>query len=303
MNKKAFTLIELLVVIAIIAILAAILFPVFAQAKEAAKKTAAISNAKQVGTAFNIYVSDYDDQFPSANMTSAGSWATFGADYPNNWRSSAFATTADFQDRHGQFWANSIQPYMRNLQLLELQSSVSLVDVFTAGEPAQRARGKASLTMNGLLSYYSTTAVNEVSGTPLLWYGYGKQTYDGISFQNPYLRCSGATSGGCSFKPGQIPGGTSTSVFGHVRRSWTTPSLAVFTGGMIFTATDSSTKFRRLANPGTTGNTNRYDPYSAYNAAGAGTASISCRRPGETVYYWCLFRPDWDFTFSGWELI
>jgi prepilin-type N-terminal cleavage/methylation domain-containing protein len=64
MRKTAFTLIELLVVIAIIAILAAILFPVFAQAKEAAKKTAALSQLKQIGTAVQIYLSDYDDTFP-----------------------------------------------------------------------------------------------------------------------------------------------------------------------------------------------------------------------------------------------
>jgi prepilin-type N-terminal cleavage/methylation domain-containing protein len=62
--KKAFTLIELLVVIAIIAILAAILFPVFAQAKFAAKRTADLSNAKQIGTALKIYLADYDDFMP-----------------------------------------------------------------------------------------------------------------------------------------------------------------------------------------------------------------------------------------------
>ena len=59
--KRAFTLIELLVVIAIIAILAAILFPVFAQAKLAAKKTVDISNLKQIGLAENMYENDYDD--------------------------------------------------------------------------------------------------------------------------------------------------------------------------------------------------------------------------------------------------
>jgi prepilin-type N-terminal cleavage/methylation domain-containing protein len=63
--KRAFTLIELLVVIAIIAILAAILFPVFAQAKAAAKKTAALSNTKQLATASLMYASDFDDRFPS----------------------------------------------------------------------------------------------------------------------------------------------------------------------------------------------------------------------------------------------
>ena len=65
MKIKAFTLIELLVVIAIIAILAAILFPVFVQAKGAAKKTACVSNAKQMGLAFNLYANDYDDKLPS----------------------------------------------------------------------------------------------------------------------------------------------------------------------------------------------------------------------------------------------
>lgn len=62
--RKGFTLIELLVVIAIIAILAAILFPVFARAKEAAQRTACLSNARQVGVALSLYVGDNDGVFP-----------------------------------------------------------------------------------------------------------------------------------------------------------------------------------------------------------------------------------------------
>jgi prepilin-type N-terminal cleavage/methylation domain-containing protein len=64
MKQRAFTLIELLVVIAIIAILAAILFPVFAQAKAAAKKTAALSNIKQLGVASAMYLTDNDGVYP-----------------------------------------------------------------------------------------------------------------------------------------------------------------------------------------------------------------------------------------------
>ncbi len=70
MSRKAFTLIELLVVIAIIAILAAILFPVFAKAKVAAKQTQDISNLKNIDLGFQIYQADYDDTWPlwSAGM-------------------------------------------------------------------------------------------------------------------------------------------------------------------------------------------------------------------------------------------
>jgi len=63
--RRAFTLIELLVVIAIIAILAAILFPVFAQARDAARKTACLSNQKQIGLGMLMYVQDYDTTWPA----------------------------------------------------------------------------------------------------------------------------------------------------------------------------------------------------------------------------------------------
>jgi prepilin-type N-terminal cleavage/methylation domain-containing protein/prepilin-type processing-associated H-X9-DG protein len=63
-NRRAFTLIELLVVIAIIALLAAILFPVFAQAREKAREVTCLSDVRQVGTAIKMYVQDYDETFP-----------------------------------------------------------------------------------------------------------------------------------------------------------------------------------------------------------------------------------------------
>lgn len=88
-STKGFTLIELLVVIAIIAILAAILFPVFAQAKEAAKKTQCLSNVKQIGLGSMLYAGDYDDTLPetgwdgpcSSPTPSASGYYAVGDDY------------------------------------------------------------------------------------------------------------------------------------------------------------------------------------------------------------------------------
>lgn len=92
MKRKAFTLIELLVVIAIIAILAAILFPVFSQAKEAAKNTAMLNNLKQCGTSAHIYSTDYDDLLPATMQ----SHPTLPIDLG---------------------WQDISQPYMKNLDI------------------------------------------------------------------------------------------------------------------------------------------------------------------------------------------
>lgn len=92
MAKRGFTLIELLVVIAIIAILAAILFPVFAQARVAAKKTRAISDVKQLGTGWQMYAVDYDDR--AINVSSGGTQGVHRTD----------------------FWV-VMQPYVKNVEI------------------------------------------------------------------------------------------------------------------------------------------------------------------------------------------
>jgi prepilin-type N-terminal cleavage/methylation domain-containing protein/prepilin-type processing-associated H-X9-DG protein len=102
--KKAFTLIELLVVIAIIAILAAILFPVFAQAKEAAKKTSCLSNEKQLTLGILMYQNDYDDYFPYGTMA----WAFFYGQV----QGSANYWWGDAQ------WAPVTSPYLKNVGIL-----------------------------------------------------------------------------------------------------------------------------------------------------------------------------------------
>jgi len=90
MSKRGFTLIELLVVIAIIAILAAILFPVFARAREKARQSSCASNLKQIGLAGMMYAQDYDERFPMNHSGAQvnGRWVEWWSvlqPYVNNW--------------------------------------------------------------------------------------------------------------------------------------------------------------------------------------------------------------------------
>jgi prepilin-type N-terminal cleavage/methylation domain-containing protein/prepilin-type processing-associated H-X9-DG protein len=105
-NRRGFTLIELLVVIAIIAILAAILFPVFAQAREKARQAGCLSNQKQLGIAFLMYASDYDGGFP-APITNYG---TKNGAIPPTW-----VTGNPKQDNTTGIWVDDggIYPYVK----------------------------------------------------------------------------------------------------------------------------------------------------------------------------------------------
>ncbi len=110
-----FTLIELLVVIAIIAILAAILFPVFARAREQARKTVCLSNLKQIGLAALMYVQDYDEQFPwlmqdgRTNNESTG-YSTGLPTGPPLW-------SVDLNNKRGLFMEYAFESYVKNFGL------------------------------------------------------------------------------------------------------------------------------------------------------------------------------------------
>ena len=116
--KKGFTLIELLVVIAIIAILAAILFPVFAQAREKARATSCLSNCKQIGTALQLYVDDYDETVPCYAYNIARKDITGG----NEKVADGFYLQTSGTTTVGGYlpwtWIDSIYPYVKNPSML-----------------------------------------------------------------------------------------------------------------------------------------------------------------------------------------
>ena len=107
-KQKGFTLIELLVVIAIIAILAAILFPVFAQAREKARAISCLSNMKQLGTGMYMYVQDYDETYLLNNQSVPPPYY-------------AGLNSGQSGDRHG-VWAKILQPYLKNVQIFRCPS-------------------------------------------------------------------------------------------------------------------------------------------------------------------------------------
>jgi prepilin-type N-terminal cleavage/methylation domain-containing protein len=143
--RRAFTLIELLVVIAIIAILAAILFPVFAQAKSAAKKTVAVSNMKQISTSLTLYTTDSDDIYPrnddctlNSSLNSAFNTQAAGTN-PAPWcnGSQSFA----FRMNH-YTWQKWVLPYMKNVTIFEHPGRPKIDD-------RNNATGRAQWSGNG----------------------------------------------------------------------------------------------------------------------------------------------------------
>ncbi|HIE50716.1 MAG TPA: DUF1559 domain-containing protein [Armatimonadetes bacterium] len=146
-TRKGFTLIELLVVIAIIAILAAILFPVFARAREKARMSSCTSNLRQLGMACLMYAQDYDEMLPVGY--SGGNWCAVGAS-----------------------WRQRVVPYVKNTQIFVCPSRSDGVVRCPAGSPIPRLGtyginsyigevGSVGLTLAGLQQPAETFLLGE----------------------------------------------------------------------------------------------------------------------------------------------
>ncbi|MBC8102408.1 MAG: DUF1559 domain-containing protein [Cytophagales bacterium] len=175
-KSTGFTLIELLVVIAIIAILAAILFPVFAQAREKARQTACLSNMKQIGLALIQYVQDYD------GVTMPDKYENGGAigDVPN------FADPASYNPNPN--FLGSLLTYIKNNQVFACPS-------------AQDATGTAAPTATSIASYFGNAAVigceeSAISASAQTIYLQEAQVRYNFAYLRPKLIRSGANANG-----------------------------------------------------------------------------------------------------------
>lgn len=303
-SKVAFTLIELLVVIAIIAILAAILFPVFAQAKMAAKKTADLSNLKQLTLGVHSYLADHDDVFPLMLNTFPGR--------PNGWTGDEpQPIPADWdpmmpaQDvaMHRNYWMNATLPYIKSGALFATPDGQVAKPSFSVVERANKPVLRSTYTINGMLNSYAATGVNAPSQLILLWAGRGRRITEGYAHTNPWLVCPVSTEP-CVYVP--IRQGCRQTVNGEIsgtsRTLWggTTVSAFTYGQGQNMAFVDGSAKFRRLGGSVSPGLTDqRTDPYRSYAAtglAGRPLTSWYTESPGRCHSY--LFRPDYDFSFT-----
>jgi prepilin-type N-terminal cleavage/methylation domain-containing protein len=285
-RRGAFTLIELLVVIAIIAILAAILFPVFAQAREKARSASCLSNNKQMSMASLMYSQDYDETMPFAFGYYPGiGWMwNYYHNVPWNAACTNGACGPQWTNMMQGFWMNSTQPYTKNYQVFVCPSAAksNLIYSQASGAPAN---AKTSYAYNGLLHSATQASMIQPAQLPMITESNGKANFDGAGLMNPTLVCSNPNAG-CTYIPaGGSGNGATSGWFGF------SGPASVHGKGENWSYCDGHAKYKGLSvNVLDPGRTNfNYEPWAAYNADE--TPKFGWTN-GYHMYY---FRPDMQY--------
>ena len=187
-SQKGFTLIELLVVIAIIAVLAAILFPVFAQAREKARQATCLSNLKQLGAATMMYIQDYDEKYPLSAIKHTVLW---GDDPYIYWTSYHTVPPYDPNDGSLSLWGNSLLSYIKSKGIYTCPS---------ANTNDYLGYTSISYTYNGLMGNLSDAAAASHASLPLFWEGIGLGS-SSYAFSSPDLASGCVGTQTCDYKP------------------------------------------------------------------------------------------------------
>jgi prepilin-type N-terminal cleavage/methylation domain-containing protein len=256
--KSGFTLIELLVVIAIIAILAAILFPVFAQAKESAKNSALLSNTKQIGLANIMYMADYDDSFPliwqDSDPSGEGLWSWQGSvqSYMKNW---GILTTPKATPPSGEraYWQRL--QYFAGLPRIEAINTADTVfttnlGAVTGGQSVQsmgifgggggyglRPEGVGGVTQSGIENISDNVMISEAGSWDYLVGVYGSS--------NPFTFCGGDGVWGpvwSAFAGKNVYAGPTTLTRPKNGRNGVATDCLIPDGMTTYVATDGSAK-------------------------------------------------------------
>jgi prepilin-type N-terminal cleavage/methylation domain-containing protein/prepilin-type processing-associated H-X9-DG protein len=188
-HRRGFTLIELLVVIAIIAILAAILFPVFAQAREKARQASCLSNLKQMGLATVMYAQDYDETYPVYLMYATGQGPLPSPPPP-------YRAAVSGPECYAGLWCNLIYPYTKNKGVYKCPS----------GNPRTTNPYQKGCQDVDYASNIGTNIKNALNGTSTLKDGMGRNPTEVLSLA-------------------AVPDPAGTIIIGHASSSDPTPYI------------------------------------------------------------------------------